>query len=514
MNHDIRVPLLVLLCACTGGNVSDTVPASSALSARQGLVFVADSDNEALARVDMATGSVDTVRVGRDPGKVARIGEHLFVSLRGERSVAVVEADSMTLLDVVEVGAEPWGMVPAADSESLFVALATENAVVRLTVPDLVEVARYEVPGQPRWLAAHPSGQHLYVASAFGNRLHTVDLDDGRVVGTDLPEVDSIFAVDDDPAMSVRVTGDLAISQDGSLLAVPTLFVDNHSPPIASIPYYTAAGGSLGPGRFNPAVLTAEIGPSGLPSLALAERQIVGGIGMVDPLEGEPANTPSRVTNTLGFAETRGYISALAFVENDHAILATIEGSSALVAMPAHPTVAGRPGIWGNGRQDFQGSTMMPIGVGAGPAALAVDGDKAYVWSFLDRTVVDVDLEETIEHLSDATLNGVARLRSWYEAPSATLEPSQLPPDVLAGREFFFTTIDDHMSLPGSGVSCATCHFESRNDGLSWNLDGPRQTPSLAGMVSLTEPVTWTGTIETVADDAQRTIADRMGARA
>ena len=42
-------------------------------------------------------------------------------------------------------------------------------------------------------------------------------------------------------------------------------------------------------------------------------------------------------------------------------------------------------------------------------------------------------------------------------------------------------------------MSCGTCHFEGRNDGLTWHLDDQvRQTPSLAGAVSVTAPFTWT----------------------
>jgi len=65
---------------------------------------------------------------------------------------------------------------------------------------------------------------------------------------------------------------------------------------------------------------------------------------------------------------------------------------------------------------------------------------------------------------------------------------------------------------PINNVSCATCHFEGRDDGLTWPLQrGRRQTPSLAGEVSARAPVTWTGEAATVAEDAMRTSQTLMG---
>ena len=86
-----------------------------------------------------------------------------------------------------------------------------------------------------------------------------------------------------------------------------------------------------------------------------------------------------------------------------------------------------------------------------------------------------------------------------------------LPADVALGRRLFYSAITPQMTDGLGGVSCSTCHFDGRNDGLTWQLlDGPRQTPSLAGEVSLTAPVTWTGNVAGVADEAALTSEERM----
>jgi cytochrome c peroxidase len=87
-----------------------------------------------------------------------------------------------------------------------------------------------------------------------------------------------------------------------------------------------------------------------------------------------------------------------------------------------------------------------------------------------------------------------------------------LDADVEAGRALFYSATDARMTGEGSGVSCATCHFEGRNDGLTWTFEhGVRQTLSLVGPTSETTPVTWTDRVASVADEAMITSQGRMG---
>ncbi len=91
-------------------------------------------------------------------------------------------------------------------------------------------------------------------------------------------------------------------------------------------------------------------------------------------------------------------------------------------------------------------------------------------------------------------------------APSLDLE-------VHFGRDRFYDAVDEAISGDGAGVSCATCHFDSRNDGLSWvttSVEG-RQTPSLRGVVSETVPVSWVESVPTVLEEVHITTQSRMG---
>jgi cytochrome c peroxidase len=76
----------------------------------------------------------------------------------------------------------------------------------------------------------------------------------------------------------------------------------------------------------------------------------------------------------------------------------------------------------------------------------------------------------------------------------------------------FYRATNDAVTAAGAGVSCSTCHFQGRNDGLTWGLpEGPRQTPSLAGQTAFTAPYTWEGTVSSVAEEATLTASERMG---
>ncbi len=79
------------------------------------------------------------------------------------------------------------------------------------------------------------------------------------------------------------------------------------------------------------------------------------------------------------------------------------------------------------------------------------------------------------------------------------------------GRRLFFGNLEPNLTAPGSGLSCGTCHFDGRNDGLTWLVPaGRRQTPSLAGRVSETAPVTWSDAVPSVAEEARITASVQM----
>ena len=103
------------LTACSGSlndarypTGSSSVVASSSYEA----LYVANPDQGTISRVDVATNTVTEVEVGLEPVRLARAGDLVFATLRGERAVAVLsERDGeLALQQRIELGAEPYGI--------------------------------------------------------------------------------------------------------------------------------------------------------------------------------------------------------------------------------------------------------------------------------------------------------------------------------------------------------------------------------------------------------------------
>ena len=498
---------LVLFAACDAAP-RDVVPGDRNTSGTYEL-FVANTDHGSIAAVDPKTGHRRTLRVGEEPSRLARHGDELYVTLRGERAVAIVDVSQGKLqkLGQHQVGAEPFGIV-ATDS-SLYVASSMSGRVDELDRQTGTVTRSWTIANEPRWLAMHPGGNHLYVGSVFGGQWSHIDLASGDVSTHGLVEIMNPLRSREpvEPpssgALAARITGDLAFTPDGTLL-IPALYIDNQTVIIDE-------GGNgndeiPGPGgygnRFTPVVVAMTTTEAGAPQ---QEQQIpMAAIAFSDngPLLGYPSSVTATADGQLA--------------------LATIEGQDAVVAIRIAPLPASQT-RWSSP------AFVAAVGLGAdaGPRAVLFDREgNAYAHSFFDNALTELNVAAASE--------GVGVMRQGLSAPEApnadspglrvpggefiaslrTIEVAQriLPSEAEHGRRLFMASNNSKVSGNGNGVSCGTCHFDGRTDGLTWNFSrGPRQTPSLAGNVSASEPVGWQGDRATVAEDAMLTSQGLMG---
>jgi mono/diheme cytochrome c family protein len=514
-----------LLVGC-GGRLEDarfpTGSQSIVSSTDYEAVYTVDPDAGTVVRIDARTGRVRTIDVGGEPTRLARANGRVFATLRAERAIAVLDEidGDLELSHTVSVGAEPFGIVASEDGTRLYVAESTQGRVSELDGTTLERLASWDVSGEPRWLALHPSGKSLFVGTAFGDGLVRIDLVQDEVIELGLPVVTGMHRETfNEIELTGRVTGDLAISPDGRVAAVPVLYVDNISP--VSAPSVDADGNSVvngdedeffedefmggddsygggGSPRFNPGVVLIPLDPRGVP---VEDDIIVVNVGGIDD----------------DFIARTSYPASVVFSPDGETVLASLEGANVVVGVtmktplkPLGPSTA-EPmmdvGFFLGANSMLTRDSRTAI-TDAGPRGVTfLSKTDARVHSFLDRTVATLDGAALHPNRGDLVFE------AGYATGGVEFAEESLPPDLALGRRLFYSANDAQMAALGAAVSCATCHLDVRNDGLTWTFDGDvkRQTPSLAGVVSLTAPLTWTDNVATVTDEVVLTSQGRMG---
>jgi DNA-binding beta-propeller fold protein YncE/mono/diheme cytochrome c family protein len=511
------IPLAIAGC---GGALQDPLypTGSASLAAHDGRLFAANTDQGTVSVIEVGGAPQSEVEAGLEPTRIARVGETFFVTLRNERAVAVMDlADGvLTLRTRVEVGAEPFGIVAAEKGADVYVALSLQDEVIRMDPTTLAVTARYAVPGQPRGLALHPSGRMLYVGTAMAG-FSSIDLRRADVVPVEMPEVIGADPLTFEPvALTGRVTGDPAVSPDGETLAIPALYVNNVSPvseldPGMEMPDDSGYGGAGATARFNPAVVTIPLSPTGKLRTEYTAVGVPGANDGVDPV--------------------RSYPSSAVWAPDNETLLLTMEGSDAVVALDGADLA--RSGRRGQPRQgpgvavsdesiSIEFASTIPAAASrtaSGPRSIAFTAeDAAWVHAGFAASVADVRFRDLEDRIADG-FGGFTGIEDFggdtsrFAVGEATMiADTVLPEQIALGRVLFYAASDATMGTVGAAVSCATCHFDGRNDGLTWQFEiGPRQTPSLAGRVSETAPFTWTDAVETVAEEATLTSQGRMG---
>ena len=528
------IALLALATGCGTQGLEDprfATGSTTMVVAKEGpVLYTVNVDEGTVSRLDADRGDLSEIDVGGEPTRIARVGEELWVTLRAERAIAIV-ADVDGKLEVqstISVGAEPYGIVATENGKRVYVALSQADAVVEFDGKSKERLRNFSVMDDPRWLALHPSQRVLVVASPYGGKVAWIDLKEGNVFPLDLPEAER-FTERGEVELTPRVTGDLAFSVDGGELAVPTLYVDNETG-VETIdepgePQPSGYGSSgLGVSRMNPAVVVVETDPdNGIPEWDKDDHDLV-----------FMATTAQR-NNGRNQEIVRSYPSSVMATPNGEEWMVTFEGSAAVVAVSrkggSGQAVRGaspKPGVavepdqgmsspGSFGREPFTSPEeggfvqreLRLVLSQAGPRSVAFLGEEtAYLHSWLDRSVAKLPYSDLHDAIDSDEFGRV----SMQAHTGRRLTESALPTEVEEGRRLFFSATDARMAGSGAGVSCATCHFDGRNDGLTWTLDGqPRQTPSLAGPVNETSPVTWSEEVASIADEAMITSSQRMG---
>lgn len=524
----------LLLTACEGnrprGQGGGTVQPTGDFAG----LYVANPDHGTVTRFDTKTGAWSKIQVGLEPTRIARHEGVVYVTNRGERKVTILHDDGkqLSLAGVIATGAEPFGV--AATADRVYVSASVSGEVVEYDAASRERLRTWQIDGEPRGIALDPSGNSLIVAQTYGGRYAHIDLESGAITMMDLPEARGFdFETGEEFLFSRRITGDPTFTPDGASVVIPVLYVDNTTEifdPNDSTDMGAAAppsdgerpGGGGGSGyqdRMNPGIVVTPVDERGQPV----------------PEEGVPVAVStfaiSEVDGIIQGRAVNAYPVSVSFSRDGIAFVA-LKGADAVVAidldaLSGNATRSGdaiEPGFGAPGRGiNFQFAPNLAVLAGAGPDGVVVADDKtAFVHALFDNSLEKIDVQAVTDRLRNTNIGnddpveppggGRSEVEQLRTFDALAIESKILPDAVERGRRLFFTTGNPTMSADGAGVSCATCHFNGRTDGLTWTFGrGLRQTPSLAGNVSLAEPVGWQGDRPTVAEDAMLTSQGLMG---
>lgn len=500
------LPLALLLSACSPDLLE--IPTGSSTLAADPVarrIAVANTWEDSLSIVDVDAGTALEVDLGVRPTRVARLGDRAFVTLRGERSLVEVDLDAGKVLQRVDTGPEPFGVVASPDGQRLFVSISMADRVEERDATTLEVLRSFPVPNEPRWLAVHPDGHLLVVASARGEAITLVHLDDGSTETRSLPghvtEV-SGAVLQGEVRLAARVTGDPVFRADGKELVIPALYVDNRSGevggatdanevPIPAAPYYRQNSSSVGMDRFNSTIVHFHLVDDGVvkPEATATSRVLDSSTHS----RGEDVVRQSAITSITESPDGLGW-------------LVTMEASDAVLLVDDRFRRTWRR------RTRLAWPNAAVVDTARGPAGVAVfDTREVYVHEALARTVSDLDQRALRRNMKrEVDRDEPENTPHTLANPVVEVAASLLDFEEEQGRNLFYDAVGREVGNPG--VSCSTCHFDGRNDGLTWTLfNGPRNTPSLAAPVDESGVVTWNNPVSSVADEARFTVKHRMG---
>lgn len=402
---------------------------------------------------------------------MARLGDWLIAANAEEQSVSLIDPGLQEAV-AVRIDGEPSHV--ATHGDRAWVTLRETGHVMELEAHQgqLNPVQWSHVGAEPVGIVASSDGTRLYVAVSIDRRVVELDADtllplrmfDGlaELRWLALHGGGTLFAAAPDQGVVYY----LDVTREAPLWGLITL------PPLGGQDRRVSGDMAISPvgeSLVIPAleqtepVLTADAyyAPAdGLPG-------VVTPVLHVAELD-EDTGTPTQKVESILLGEP-SYVSSVTFVRDD-AVVATTPGAARAVRVFL---------------EEGQRQSAVTVSTGGQGAAIDPEG-TAWVHSVFDLTVTSVF------------------------GDSFPIGQSQLPELVQQGRDLFFTTTDPVMTR--GGVSCASCHAEGRSDNRTWRLiHGAYQTPSLAGGIGATAPMSWINNVATVREEAALTAELRMG---
>lgn len=375
------------------------------------LIAVLGHESQSLELVDPASGErVKSVRLGQAPNGMAVDGQTAYVAEGGPRGVVeVVDLETGALKSSFPVGHTP--MSPVLHGGKLYVACRFDSRVVEMDAATGNVLNSWNVPREPVALAVSPDGRKIWAAGHL-----PAGTADGDFTAAALTLVEDGKVTHFPLSNGTQGVRGMAASPDGRYLAVAHV-----------LSRYQVPTTQLDRGWMNTnAVTIIDTEQPDRPHPVLLD----------DPDSG--------AANPWGVLFTGDCGKLLVTHAGTHE-LSVIDFPALLERMKREDgdrePVSERLGFL----HDLRTRVPLPLN---GPRSLATDGNNVYVAGYFSDSVAEVPLK------ADAAPRKIA------------LNEGFQPSREKLGEQYF----NDASHCFQGWQSCATCHPDSRVDGLNWDL--------------------------------------------
>lgn len=396
-------------------------------------VWNVNPDNNTVTVIDaVLLNKMGEVATGRQPRTLAQAPDgSMWVVNQADASITVINEATRAVMNTIALprGSEPYGIVFNPTSARAYVSLQSTGQLVELDAAARAVTRALDVGPTPRALAISADGSRLFITRFISTA------EQGAVIEVDVQswQVRQRIPLAYDAGPDTEASGRgvpnglaaLAISPDGDQLWIGA----------------RKSNTARGLQRDGQRLTFESTVRSMLAIISLESNQ-------------------EELAHRYDFNDRDGPV-ALHFSPLGDYVFAVLEGSNAVEIIDAYT----------------QQLVTSIDNIGHAPQGLVftADGGKLFVHSWLTRSVYVYD----VSHLfgRDATATPLL-------GKISTVANDLVPADVLAGKQIFYNAADSRMSRDGY-LSCASCHFDSREDGQVWDRtaegEGLRNTITLTG---------------------------------
>gem|GEM_PF-1070650 len=480
------------------------------------LAYVADSDEPTIHTVDINSGrEVAVTEVHGTPEHLVVLADgRVATTLRNQNQVEVLEpgaqgSDPLQSRCLVDTAIEPIALAVTPDEETLLVTSAWAHKVTAFDTAAFGQKFEVEVGREPRAVTISEDGERAFVAHLVNATMSVIDLKgdkhDVRTMALGTRKIDVVGTTQRvDPKIrrgcqGYALTSAVDPTNPGETLPPivgekpqvqiqpPTPSKPTPARPQTPDPKNPKTPAVL-PGRLFAPFVTVDPGDERVVYYGTANDTVNTEVSQVSVIDMAAERVLTRTvlsTRTASQGATRECLQPRSVAFHNNSLFVACLGIDSLVELDAR-------GI------DPARSEMRRWAVPAGPTGVAIDaeGKRAVVWSQFDRAISLVKLDNDDEPVLQMALSRKAGYG--------------LTGDAALGRVLFHKTGDGRVSA--EGMACASCHPEGREDAITWSsIDGPRNTPMLAGRMNDTAPFGWLGNHETVEIHLEDTVRRLRG---